>query len=185
MAPVRVLVLALLAMAVDGRLGEELMLLNTPKILNTDELGLVDLRPRILINEVITSPPSSAELFISMNTSIAESGRLAGDDIDTSVDKTSAVSCASTDCSYSCEALHVCRMPSASAKDYWDSHITVRETFYELQNGKAVELESCCNTDQPSTFLMKYDATDKAGNKAEQITIQLIVLGACRMHLLS
>jgi hypothetical protein len=59
MNPLRVSLLALLTVLVDGRLGEEIAL-NT-RLPNKDELEFIDLRPRVLINGVVASPPSYEE----------------------------------------------------------------------------------------------------------------------------
>ena len=79
-----------------------------------------------------------------------------------------------------------CDLPKASALDYWDGKIKVIEKDYELKNGAVVEISKCCDTSRPASYEILYDAFDKSGNKAQQVTINLQVIGkrdafrACR-----
>ena len=70
-----------------------------------------------------------------------------------------------------------CDLPKASALDYWDGKIKVIEKDYELKNGAVVEIGSCCDTSRPASYEILYDAFDKSGNKAQQVTINLQVIG--------
>jgi hypothetical protein len=81
--------------------------------------------------------------------------------------------------SYTCEAMTKCHLPKASGFDYWDSHIQVTEKDYELKDGSVVQIDHCCDTSKPSNYEVLYDAIDKAGNKAQQVTIELAVIGKC------
>jgi hypothetical protein len=72
-----------------------------------------------------------------------------------------------------------CDLPKASGFDYWDSQIAVTEKDYELKDGSVVKISHCCDTSRPSNYEVLYDAVDKAGNKAQQVTIELAVIGKC------
>ena len=70
-----------------------------------------------------------------------------------------------------------CELPKATALDYWDSDVTVVEKDYELKDGSVTEIGKCCDTTRPASYEVLYDAFDKAGNKAQQVTINLEVIG--------
>ena len=80
--------------------------------------------------------------------------------------------------SYICEAEGQCDLPSATAKDYWDTQINVTKKVFKLQeDGNVTRISECCDTTFPSTYEIRYDAVDRAGNLAKQVVINLFVRG--------
>jgi hypothetical protein len=80
--------------------------------------------------------------------------------------------------SYICEASSQCDMPSASAKDFWETSVTVKELDFKLNaSGHFEKIDHCCDTTEPSSYMILYDAEDSSGNKAEQVAVTLFVQG--------
>jgi hypothetical protein len=70
-----------------------------------------------------------------------------------------------------------CPFPKATAKDHQDQFVAVKTRKFLVDlNGKTVNKRvSKVDFTKRSTYLFKYDATDKAGNHAEQIVFALIL----------
>ena len=79
--------------------------------------------------------------------------------------------------SYICEAKGTCKFPEATAKDYFDSDVDVSETDWELMDGgrarKVNRANGDLDTSKPHQYELLFDATDRAGNKAQQVSIFL------------
>jgi hypothetical protein len=90
------------------------------------------------------------------------------------VDLLEAVEPARYEYGYECEAGGVCNLPTASASDYFDEHVTVNTAYYKLE-GHTTRKVNTVETELPATFNIYFDAMDKSGNRAKQVTITLFV----------
>ena len=82
--------------------------------------------------------------------------------------------------SYLCQARSPCKFPVATATDYFDNQVTVEERDFEVTGGGAPfvvhrDASGGLDTSRPAEYLLTFDATDKAGNRAQQVTIMLRV----------